>query len=94
MLSDVFMYSTICKYDNIAIHPTSKIQTYIKYQMFDVKEDTVKNRNLDQITSLKLQAPMSVNRLCMLGTYVPNLVELDLSDSFLPSFRLFPQQIN
>eukprot|EP00102_Acyrthosiphon_pisum_P023794 XP_016661004.1 PREDICTED: uncharacterized protein LOC107884077 isoform X2 [Acyrthosiphon pisum] len=32
---------------------------------------------------------MSVNRLCMLGTYVPNLVELDLTDSFLPSFRDF-----
>ncbi|VVC44596.1 Leucine-rich repeat,Leucine-rich repeat domain, L domain-like [Cinara cedri] len=52
-------------------------------------EDTVKNKNLDQITSLKLQAPMSVNRLCMLGTYVPNLVELDLTDSFLLSFRDF-----
>ncbi|XP_025199204.1 acidic leucine-rich nuclear phosphoprotein 32 family member E-like isoform X3 [Melanaphis sacchari] len=32
---------------------------------------------------------MFVNRLCMLGTYVPNLVELDLTDSFLPSFRDF-----
>ncbi|XP_025425987.1 adenylate cyclase-like [Sipha flava] len=57
-------------------------------------EDTVKNRNLDQITSLKLQAPMSVNRLCMLGTYVPNLVELDLTDSFLPSFRDFAFKLN
>lgn len=57
--------------------------------IFNFKEDTVKSKNLDQITSLKLQAPMSVNRLCMLGTYVPNLVELDLTDSFLPSFRLF-----
>ncbi|KAL4143032.1 hypothetical protein QTP88_005408 [Uroleucon formosanum] len=52
-------------------------------------ENTVKNRNLNQITSLKLQAPMSINRLCMLSTYVPNLVELDLTDSFLPSFRDF-----
>lgn len=60
---------------------------YILCYLFNDKEDTIKNRNLDQITSLKLQAPMSVNRLCMLGTYVPNLIELDLTDSFLISFR-------
>lgn len=71
----------------VALLNTRKIQTNIT-KIFDFKEDTVRNRNLDQITSLKLQAPMSVNRLCMLGTYVPNLVELDLTDSFLPSFRL------
>jgi len=60
----------------------------INTKLFYFKEDTVKNKTLDQITSLKLQAPMSVNRLCMLSTYVPNLVELDLTESFLPSFRL------
>lgn len=62
---------------------------YSSLHSLNFKEDTVKNRNLDQITSLKLQAPMFVNRLCMLSTYVPNLVELDLTDSFLPTFRLF-----
>jgi len=66
-----------------------KIIRYI-IRHLNLKEDTVKNRNLDQITSLKLQAPVSVNRLCMLSTYVPNLIELDLTDSFLPTFRLFP----
>ncbi|XP_050519980.1 acidic leucine-rich nuclear phosphoprotein 32-related protein-like [Daktulosphaira vitifoliae] len=57
-------------------------------------EDTVRQKKLEQITSLKLQVPMTVNRLCMLSTYVPNLIELDLTDSYLSSFRDFAFKLN